>query len=183
MAPTPFVTLTDVSDLLGRDITAAPGGTAALYAACQICRTEAEQTFNAGTSTISLDGAGGDCLVLPEAPASVSAVSVGGVAVTDYTVTAEGLLLRGSAGVTPRPVWPAGRQNVQVTYGHGYADLQVPDDVSMVAAELTQRIVVQGFAQSETVGDVSITYPTPSALDLTPGEQRILRRYRGTRSF
>lgn len=180
---TPFVTLTDISDLLGRDVTSDAGATAALSAACAICRSEAQQEFNAGTATIYLDGSGTDALVLAQAPATVGTVAISGSTITDYTTTADGLLLRGSAGSTPRPVWPRGRQNVQVTYSYGYADLTVPEDVCAVATDLTIRTIVQGPAQSETVGDVSISYGVPNARDLTENERRILRRYRGTRSF
>jgi hypothetical protein len=47
-------------------------------------------------------------------------VLVSGTAVTDYTLNGNGILFRGSAGLDPRPVWPSGRQNVAVTYDHGY---------------------------------------------------------------
>jgi len=78
--------------------------------------------------------------------------------------------------------WPMGRQNVRVTYGHGYQTLTVPSDVCEVALELAMRMVAQGVAQSETVGDVQIAYGM-AADDLTANELRILERYRGARSF
>ena len=178
-----FITTTDLSNRLGRDVTADPGATSAIASACQICRTVAEQTFDAGTTTVSLDGTGTDALLLPERPVgTVSAVMVNGGTVTDWTLSAAGALFRGTAGPVSGATWPMGRQNVRVTYGHGYQTLTVPSDVCEVALELAMRMVAQGVAQSETVGDVQIAYGM-AADDLTANELRILERYRGARSF
>lgn len=181
--PAPFIDAQDLTDHLGRDVTGDNGALIALDAACDICRTVAEQSFNAGTATISLDGTGSDVLVLPERPSgTATAVTVGGSAETDFMVTEHGLLLRGSAGIWPRPVWPAGRQNIQVTYEYGYAPIDLPRDVRVVALSIAERLLVQGVAKREAQGDASIDYAT-AATDLTAGELRILRKYRGTRSF
>jgi hypothetical protein len=51
-------------------------------------------------------------------------------------------------------VWPSGRQNITVTYDHGYADADLPRDVRMVALSVASRIAVQGVALEESVGDV-----------------------------
>lgn len=180
-----FITAQDLSDRLGRDVTADPGATSAIASACQICRTIAGQAFDQATSTITLDGTGTDALLLPERPvATVSSVVVNGGTVTDWKLSDSGMLFRGTAsyGYPWRPCWPLGRQNVSVTYTHGYASLQVPSDVCEVALELAMRMVAQGVAQSETVGDVSIGYGM-SADDLTANELRILNKYRGARSF
>ena len=50
----------------------------------------------------------------------------------------------------------------------------------MVALNVAARIVVQGVATEESVGDVRVKYASP-ALDLTDGERAILRKYRPTR--
>jgi hypothetical protein len=119
-----------------------------------MCRTIAEQDFNAGTATVSLDGTGGDSLVLAHFPvANAGTVIVNGGTITDYMLTANGLLLRGTAGGTPRPTWPQGRQNVTVTYEHGYQTVDLPRDVRMVALSIASRMIVQGVAKSETLGD------------------------------
>jgi hypothetical protein len=181
----PFVTVQDLSDRLGRDVTTDPGAISAVDSACQICRSEAEQDFNAGTAIVTLDGTGSDALILAQRPVgTVTSVVVNGGTVTDWTLAETGMLFRGTAGASSwtRPVWPQGRQNVQVTYTHGYATLTVPADVCEVALQLAMRCVVQGAAQQETVGDVTVNYGM-SADDLTKNEQRILQRYRGPRSF
>jgi hypothetical protein len=176
----PFITATDVSDYLGRTVTGDPAAIIATEAACDICRTVAEQQFNRGTTTASYDGTGGDALLLGETPVwSAGTVVVTGGTVTDYMVTRNGLLLRGSAGSDPRPIWPMGRQNVVVTYDHGY-DV-VPQDVRMVAISVASRLVVQGLASEEQIGDVRIKYATAGATDLTNGERFILSKYRQIR--
>jgi hypothetical protein len=180
----PFVSVADLSDYLGRDVTADNGAALAVGAACDIVRDVTEQDFNAGTSTISLDGTGTDVLVLPQRPAlTVGSVTVNGGTVTDYQLDgARNLLLRGSAGSLPRPQWPRGRQNVRVTYAHGYADAAMPQSIVQVALSIASRLVVQGVAQTETIGDVTINYGM-AATDLTNGEQAILYGYLAKRSF
>jgi hypothetical protein len=181
---TPFITVQDLSDRLGRDVTADPGATSAVDAACQICRTIAEQEFNAGTALAALDGTGTDALLLPQRPVgTISSVTVNGGTVTDWALSEAGVLFRGTAGArrSSLPTWPRGRQNVQVTYSHGYGTL-VPADVREVALNVAMRALVQQMASAETVGDVTITYSV-GADDLTTNELRILGAYRGARSF
>jgi hypothetical protein len=181
--PDPFVTVQDLSDITGRDLSLDNGAVIAIDAACDVCRTLAEQDFNAGTATVSLDGQGTDALLLPQRPVgTVSSVLVNGVAEPNFMLTAEGMLLRGTPGSWCGRVWPRGRQNVTVTYAFGYADGEVPRDVRLVALEIAQRMVIQGVATSETVGDVTINYGM-AASDLTANELRILGKYRRARSF
>jgi hypothetical protein len=181
--PDPFVTVDDLTDYLGRDVTTDPGAVLALDAACDICRDIAECQFNAGTATVAFDGTGTDALVLPGHPVSaVSAVNVTGAAVTDFSFRPDGVLFRGTAGGLPRTTWPEGRQNVQVTYVHGFPSPELPRSVRMVALNIAARIVVQGIASSESVGEVNVSYAAP-AMELTPNEERVLKRYRRTRSF
>ncbi len=179
--PDPFISQTDLTDYLGRDVTDDPGALIALDAACDTCRTFAEQDFNAATSTLALDGSGTDALLLPQLPVSAAGtVLVSGTAVTDYVLNSNGILFRGSAGSDPRPTWPSGRQNITVTYDHGYAAADLPRDVRMVALSLASRLIVQGAAVEEQVGQVRVKYAGP-AFDLTKSEKAILRKYRPTR--
>jgi hypothetical protein len=184
----PFISVQDLSDLLGRDVTSDPGAVMAIDAACDTIRTLTEQDFNAQTSTVRLDGTGTDVLVLPQRPvAAVSMVLVAGTAITDYIApTPDGFLFRGAATGSGYgyggACWPRGRQNVTVTYDHGFAPVDLPRDVRMVAVALAMRLVVQGVAQSETIGDVTVTY-SAAADDLTANELRILAKYRAARSF
>lgn len=181
--PDPFITTQDLTDYLGRDVTLDDGAVLVLDAACDIVRDISEQSFNAGTATVALDGSGTDALLLPERPVTAAGtVLVNGTEITDYMATADGRLLRGTAGADPRSVWPSGRQNISVTYEFGYASVDLPRSVRMVALSVASRLVVQGVAKRETLGDVTVEYST-AATDLTENEQRILRRYRKARSF
>ena len=185
----PFISRQDLTDYLGRDVTADDGALAAVDAACDIVRDIAGQTFNRGTSTVYLDGTGTDALVLPELPASQpGTVTVNGTAITDYTLADNGCLFRGTVGLSDpywpdelpsTLVWPKGRQNVAVTYGHGYADADLPRSVRMVALSIASRLIVQGPALEETSGDQRVKYAVAST-DLTTTEQIILRKYRRT---
>jgi hypothetical protein len=180
--PDPFISPQDIVDYLGRGGTADPGMLIATDAACDIVRTLAERDFNAGTATITLDGTGTDALLIPNRylPATVGTVTVAGSAITDYVANSNGMIFRGSAGVNPRPVWPMGRQNVQVTITHGYQEIDLPRDVRMVALSIASRLVVQGVATEESVGAVRVKY-AGAATDLTNGERWILMKYRGIR--
>ena len=181
MSPDPFVTPQDLSDFIGRNVTADNGAVIALDAACDMCRTVASQQFNRGTSVYALDGTGTDTLLLPELPANTAGtVLVNGGTVTDYMLNGHGILLRGTAGALPRPVWPAGRQNVQVTVDHGYDIADVPRDVRIVALSIASRLVIQGVAVEETLGANRIRYGVNST-DLTNGERMILQKYRPSR--
>jgi hypothetical protein len=185
----PFIAPIDLVNYLGRGTISDPGMLIATDAACDMVRTLTEQTFNQSTSTITVDGTGTDALLLPELPASrAGTVTVAGGTVTDYVLnTRLGILIRKSSGTDADYVnacrtliWPEGRQNVTVTYDHGYADSDLPRDVRMVALSIASRLVVQGVATQESNGPVSVTYGGP-ATDLTAGEERILQKYRQTR--
>lgn len=179
--PDPFISVADLTDSLGRDMSSDPGATIAVDAACDTVRTLADHVFNEGTTTMRLDGTGTDALVLPERPvSSVSDVQVSGGGTMSWTLSdqEEGVLIAGdSSGTTLGATWPAGRQNVTVTYVHGYGTADVPRDVRAVALSVAQRLVIQGPPIQETVGDVSLRYST-SQLDLTAGEMAILAKYR-----
>ena len=186
----PFISTQDLSDYIGRDATDA-GGTIVIDAACNMVRTLAEQSFDEATDTITVDGTGTDAIVLPEQPATnvgtVNLISSSGgtTAVTDYALKDNGVLVRmpGSAIYTsddyywPASCWPNGRQNVEVTYTHGYGTADFPTDVRMVALSIASRLFLQGPASFEQLGDSQIRYGTNST-DITAGERAIIHKYR-----
>lgn len=197
MALDSFITVQDLSDLTGYPLASDNGAQLAVDAACDICRAVAECSFNYGTATVTLDGAGTDALILPEHPVNtVGTVLVNGTAETAFTWTEDGLLFRGSAGCNAgvwfgwptttgygyTSYWPVGRQNVQVTYEYGYPDGEVPRDVQRVARSIARREIIQGSNLRETVGQNSVAYAV-AADELTNNELRILHKYRRTRSF
>lgn len=187
--PNPFIDRQDLTDYLGRDVTTDAGALIAVDAACEAVRTISEQDFNAATSTETFDGSGTDALLLHQLPVnSVGTVSVysGGTWTTagtaDYSLNGNGVLLATNTAGTSLlgTTWPAGRQNVQVTYNHGYADSDLPRDVRRVALEYAARMIVQGVAKSEVSGTQQVTYGINST-DFTNGELMILRKYKQSR--
>lgn len=181
----PFITAATLGSYLGRDLSADTGATQVVAAACGMCRTVAEQEFTLGTSTAVLDGTDTDALLLPQAPVSaigtVQIVSTEGtatLAATDYVASPDGMLFT-SAIAGSWATWPGGRQNVRVSYTHGYGTADFPEEVRMVALAAASRLLIQGPASGETVGGASITYALPST-DLTDGEKAILRKYKRT---
>ena len=183
----PFISRDDLSDILGRDVTADDGALIAVDAACDMVRSLAEQDFNEEIGDqITLDGTGTDALVLPQLPVNnVGTVNLidstgGTTAVTDFVVKDNGVLVRkrGSATTAWWPsVWPLGRQNVQVTYDHGYGTADLPRDVRMVALSIASRLIVQGVASFEQMGQQQVRYGVNST-DLTSGEKAIIAKYR-----
>ena len=178
-----LITQDDLSDYIGRDVSDDVGTIIAVESANQVVKTLTEQDFEPMTSVAQLDGTGTDTVCLPQRPVNaVGTVTVNGTDETDFTFTSEGRLIKTAngeshstwiRGATPSAYWPAGRQNIGVTYEHGGT---VPDDVRMVALMVAYRMVTQGGAISEQVGDVRKTYAA-SASDLTKGEKAILYRY------
>jgi len=182
--PDPFISTTDLVNYIGVGSTTDPAMLMAVDAACDVCRDVAERDFNLTTATVTLDGPGTDALVLPNRhlPAlTAGTVMVNGIAEANYTLdTRRGILFRGTAGVFPRPSWPYGRQNIAVTLNYGYGTAVFPRSVKMVALAIASRLVVQGAAGEETVGDVRVKYAAAST-DLTSGERLILSKLRGIR--
>lgn len=187
-SPDPFIDTQDLTDYLGYNVTNDPGALIAIDAACDTVRDVASRLFNAGTETVTFDGSGGDCLILPQGPVlGCGTVTVNGGTVTDYCWAMDGRLIRGTAAERSLSdsthVWPQGRLNVRVTYDYGFADADMPRSVRMVALALASRLLAQGpGAVSESAGDQSATYAGP-AMDLTENELRILRYHARTRSF
>lgn len=190
--PDPFISVQDLIDHIGRGGTADPGMLQATDAACDICRDISGQDFNQVVGgTVILDGTGTDALLLPQLPVSkAGTVLVNGTAITDYVLDDDGLLIRRSpfaSGISSYQsqqqtvVWPEGRQNIQVTYDHGYADADLPRSVRMVALSIATRLVVQGPAKQESIGGVNVSYAANST-DLTSGERMILLSYKRPRS-
>lgn len=172
--------------MLGRGSSSDPGMTIAIDAACDMVRTFTEQTINqVSGESITLNGHGGGAILLPELPATnIQFVTVNGTTVSDYVLEDNGILRR-TAGTGDYDryaggTWPEGVQNITVKYTHGYAGTAVPRDLKMVALQIAQRLVVQGVALSEQVGQTRVTYAN-AATDLTSTERIILGKYKQLR--
>lgn len=184
----PFIDETDLSEYIGRDVTSDPGALIAIDAACDFCRDISEQVFNEVTDdTITLNGTGTDALLLPQIPVTaVSDVAVldadgdfAAAAVGDFAFTSDGVLYATDTLGTSTfgSIWPIGRQNIQVTYDHGYADADLPRSVRMVALTIANRLFIQGPHRSESFGDVNVTY-SAEATAVMPTEKLLLTKYK-----
>lgn len=177
--PDPFITTQDIVDYVGRGGTADAAMIMAADAACDIVRDYTGQEFNRGTTTIALDGTGTDALVLPQTPVNAAGtLLVNGGTITDYVLSDNGCLFRGTAGVLSNGYyWPAGRQNIRVTYDHGYDTANLPRSVRRIALEVAARTVIQGPMIEEYIGPVRARYAAAST-ELTATERLILDKYR-----
>lgn len=175
----PFITTADVVSYIGRGGPTDPALIMAADAACDMIRDYTGQVFNRGTSTVSLDGTGTDAILLPQLPVrSAGTVSVNGSPVTNYMLAENGCLFRGTtSGYSSSTMWPQGRQNVTVTYDHGYDTDDFPRSVKRIALEIAARTVIQGPLLEETLGSVRAKYAAAST-ELTPTERMILDTYR-----
>lgn len=200
----PFVSVDDLSDYLGQDLSGSDLAVIAVNAACQSIRTFLNRPLNLITETVTLDGSGTDALLLNAPVVSVDTVTEDDVELdetTDYIVGDDVLYRVGWC-------WPRGRRNIEVTYTHGYAvdesdvgadsgDVgspgRMPDDIRQVALELADSIynastTVQGSGATTgyTVGpesyseqfDVGTTTNRTVAGNLSAGQRDRLRPYR-----
>src|SRR5215468_5396646 len=105
----PFISRQDLTDYIGRDVTADNGATMAVDSACQIIRDLTEQQLDAVVGgTVVLDGTGTDALLLPELPVNgAGTVSVNGTiaGTADYTVKDSSYLVIKSGGTICNPAW------------------------------------------------------------------------------
>lgn len=150
----------------------------ALEIASELVRAEVRQTVDAVTEEAwTTDGTGSDAIVLPQLPVTeVVTVEVDGEEVTDWTLSGAGVLIRDDG------YWPHGRQNVVITYSHGY-DV-VPEGLQTLVLLVADRIYrtagASGETESETIGSYSYTRSTtPEAGEgLTTDERALAAKYR-----
>ena len=96
---------------------------------------------------------------------------------TDYSLNGDGVLYATNTGGTSLfgSIWPKGRQNIAVTYDHGYSEL--PASVTGIAVTVASRMLVQGPALFESMGDLNVRYAAESTA-LMPTERLVLAKYR-----
>lgn len=159
MALAPLATVADLA-ARGVPVTADETSIVGIYleTASAIVRDAAASPISATTSTITLEG-GGARMRLPGQPVTaVSAVSVDGVAVTDYRLV---------SGALTRPCGFREGSAVEVTYTHGLPT--VPADIVDLVCRMAAQALVK-FRESPTeslaskpvvqerIGDYSVTY-------------------------
>jgi hypothetical protein len=158
----PFISVEDLNAFMEGTLTGGELLTSiALDGGCQMVRDELKQTVNLVRDDIEThDGSGAEGLLLNELPVlEVTLVTEDDVDLTEGTdyvvVPGTGILWR-KGGVTWPFHWSRGRQNIEVTYDHGYAiseddveDLsepavdvdRVPSSIRLAALEAAARVV------------------------------------------
>lgn len=146
--------------------------------------------------TLNLDGNDTTLLALPSLyVTAVTAVTVIDQLGNAYTATVDqpGVAVSGGSDVgwsedgcliwhpwvnCDYSVWPAGEQNIAVTYSGGYST--IPDDLGAVLNSLTTRMPqIQSGATSKRLGSAALTYAaTVAAGGLLTVEQMVLDKYR-----
>lgn len=142
-------------------------------ATAELARTMATGRLRAATrqrlllvedDTVELH-AGQEWLELPERPV-VSVAEVAGYATDAWELKGGRIRLTGAAA------WP---EFVTVTYTHGYASDEVPDDLREVALNVATRIMLNpADHRQEASGGYSASY----AARLNGDEKQLLRQYR-----
>ncbi|GGM14258.1 phage head-tail connector protein [Micromonospora yangpuensis] len=150
--------------------------------ASQVIDDEVGQPLVRSTDTVTLDGTGGEALLLPRWPVhavdDVVLVDEDGqehvlVYRGDYTWSASGVLTRRPHG----RLWPCHDRAVRATYTAGYE----LEDIARRVRRICLRLAAAGRrnpagADSEDIGDTRVRWNTPGML-LTTGERELLARY------
>lgn len=141
-----YIDATDLGIYLQRDFSDDPLADFACEAAVDIIRTYTNQLLDAEEADeIKVDGTGTDALLLPEHPVvAVVSVSIGD---DDPLVEDDDYVVHPYTGIVFRLngfSWPRGRQNISVTYTHGYEEDEVPQTIRLVALQVAARIYAAG---------------------------------------
>lgn len=188
-----LATVADLAAMLGRTFTPAQelqaqslldqaSSIVRAYVRLDISRATTTDTFTMRRSDPLRHGYGG-AVTLPQRPIeTVTTVRVGGVAVSDWWLDGDQLLVRSWLWAEP----PAAHQppQVEVTYTHGWDP--IPGDVAAIVLQAANRVIVNPSGiRSETVGGISTTYLIPATGEnlgvlLSRTEMRVLDRYRRT---
>ena len=189
----PFVSIADLTDIVGEDVSTSDRAVIALDSACELVRSFLGHHINLEAEVdVVLDGRGRYRLILPQRPVrEVSAVLLDDVAVaeTDYVLEREMFLRRVSVP------WPVGQGNIVVTYTHGWDvsepdsappdDFErVPSDIRRVALEVAKRLYVDpevagsAAASRDAIGGASPWTPVPTTMFMLPDEEMALKPYK-----
>jgi hypothetical protein len=178
----------------------------ALEGASDLVRSVTEQRLDhIADDEVTLDGTGTSSLLLPELPVTeVSEIVVLDDAGNEEALTTADWRLRADAGILWRigvgATWTRGRENIRVTYSHGYllpgesttddpAPAALPADIELVVCQLAWRIhslVAGRTVNAESIGSYSVTYADEAGnqvatVGLTDLERAVLGRHRHTR--
>lgn len=202
--PDPFITTEDLAAFLGVDESElSEFADFALDAACEVVRGATGMLINGvEDEEITLDGSGRQMLLLPERPVTeISEITIAGVddpltPDEDYRLDSDPLagIVYATNGFWPDGLWPYGRQNITVTYSHGYGyEDDIPSDIRLVALAVARRVylstgtltVASGQISEVSLGAARVVLENTSTAvlgaALEAGEVASLSRYRALR--
>lgn len=172
-----FITVDDLAAYMSprapRDLSEDLLAELAVEGACALIRTLTEQDLDLVVDDSAVFSGRGTSwhLLLPQLPV----VEIDEVRIDDETVL-DWELRRGGVLRSTDAKWPEGNANIEVDYSHGFA--VIPTELRLLALAIAARSYQQGIARQETTGGSSVTWSTPSSLDLSSGEKTIISRYR-----
>jgi hypothetical protein len=157
---TSWIDADDLGIYLQRDFTADPLADYACEAAADVVRTHANQNLDLeDAEDIKVDGTGTDALLLPEHPVlAVGAITDGTTVLVENT----DWVLNPRTGIVYRLndlVWTRGRQNISVTYTHGYSIDDVPEAVRLVTLQVAGRIYAAGGSTGPDTSEIGHLLP------------------------
>lgn len=122
--------------------------------------------------TIHLDGTGSRVLLLPAVPIEHLTVAIDGKPVSDWALaTRNGVLYRDGG------IWPAGLENIEITYSHGYR--QIPGDIQDAVLEhATTLAMVYAHVQQESAGGTQVSYGAAATVGTTQKWVETVNAYR-----
>ena len=156
-----FCTIADMEAFLQITVSAIPAARAIEEATAAIknyCRQVLELVTD-DTYTFDVEPARWN-LILPEMPVvSVSSVVEDGELLidgTDYKLANCGQLVRLTSSGNSRARWLPGTQITVVTYTHGYAAADIPDDIVAICTRAASRAYQAGLRAAEDNGVVGV---------------------------
>lgn len=149
----PFISSEDLTAYLNLETPLVPDDLIvliALDAACQAVRDALHRRINYSSETVEvLDGSGSDALVLKNRPiVELTEVTIDDNDTFDWETD---VVVDAGAGIlylNNGSWWPQHRQNITVTYAHGYAlnESDLPEDIDIVRVPASIRLVALKLA-------------------------------------
>lgn len=172
MADTALFTREQLASLVQGDLDTATADLVRDMATSAVQSYTDQWLFYVVDEQITLPGSSEPVLFLPQRPVvGVSAVSISGTALTDYSLLSGGRLSRRLGWY-----WPSAYPSVTVTYTHGY--FTIPANIRAAALLVARRLYENPAGlRSETIGSYAYTVGGTGevgGLTLTPDEQQLL---------
>lgn len=168
----PFATEADLEALVGHAVDTTRATLLLDLAEGEVLAAAGVPVYEQLGEVITVHGTGSDTILLPSYPVTaVASVTVDGTLVdTDlYTWTRAGVLERVSGA------WTVGRDNVAVTYTHGYPAADIPSEFRLVTLKVAARALENPYGLTqESLGNLSRSWA--AGMELTEAERATVLR-------